>query len=112
MKDILKTGVGNETVEIDVSETLRHSNAIRYEIQYVVRNSSGAITTPTAGTIAVAGKLYANGVNTAIVAAQDLHTNRDNWLESITGAYHTLEFTVASLDADHTVDIFIRPVTA
>lgn len=113
MKDMIKTGLTDAAVEVPIAENPAGSGAKqRYYVEYQGRAADGSADTLSAGTMLVEGKLRENGAYEQITASTDLTagTGGAGIFEDFTGYYHTLRFTPSSVEADHSVDVFVRAV--
>ena len=101
------SGIGNETASLDARSTLRDREIRSLTVQVTVRDANGDRAVPLAGTLVVSGSL-AQGLPAEQIVASTALTSAANWIFQLPGTgYASLEFTVASLTAAHTVDVFI-----
>jgi hypothetical protein len=112
MRDIYKSGLTDGTEEVNVADTLAGHGRVLYMFQFTVRDSNGDVAAPAAGTATLKPTL-SDRQPTENVASNSVDlTNRDNWMQEVTGSYHTFDVVIASLTANHTVDVTIHPVRA
>lgn len=108
MRDFISMAKGDGTHAIDVSESLRGNGPSGYLVQFRVRDAASSVQVPTGGTVQIKGALKSNWPTEQIVASVDL-TDRTTWLQQVDRyALATLEFVIASIETDHTVDIAVR----
>lgn len=110
MKEVIKTGLVSTAVEALVHPgPAGGGKKQHYYVEYTGRDANGDEDTVGTGTMKIEGKLREGGGWEEISATTDLTTG-DFVFEDFTGHYHTLRFTPDSLEADHSVDVYVLAV--
>lgn len=110
MKSAKLSALTDGTHTLDLSYSLRGGSACNYDVQCLVKDANGDAAVPATGTATLKVSI-AHGLPAEDIAngAIDL-TARANWLQSLDqSTIHTLTVVVASLEADHTLDVTVLP---